>query len=108
MIDAFERALARFGQTVTVIHEGQSATVRAFLQEKLEKDREPPRSIHPLGERDERRWIYIGGAATEIAVGDGVEFGGLRLRAQQAEAVWLGGELCHWWAQLAAEKEKAT
>lgn len=108
MIDAFERALARFGQTVTVTHEGQSATVRAFLQEKLEKDREPPRSIHPLGERDERRWIYIGGAATEIAVGDTVEFGGLRLRAQQAEAVWLGGELCHWWAQFAPEKEKAT
>ena len=34
-----------------------------------------------------------------------MEFDGLGLIAQQAEAVWIGGEICHWWAQLAREKE---
>lgn len=108
MIRAFEQALARCGQTVTVTHAGRQTAVKAFLQEKLEKDREPPRGILPLGESDERRWIYIGGAETEISVGDRVEFGGLRLMAQQAEAVRLGDAVCHWWAQLVREKETVT
>lgn len=105
MTGAFEQALRRYGQTVTVTHGGESRETKAFLQEKLEKDREPPRSVLPLGESDERRWIYIGSAGAEIAVGDRVCFGELHLTAQQAEAVWLGNELCHWWAQLAREKE---
>ncbi len=105
MIRPFEQALLRFGQAVQVTHAGETAEVRAFLQEKLEKGEEPPRSIHPLGEADRRRWIYIGPAETELSVGDRVEFAGLGLIAQQAEAVWLGGEICHWWAQLAREKE---
>lgn len=108
MIGPFEEALRRFGQTVTLTHGEESREVQAFLQEKLEKDREPPRGILPLGESDERRWVYIGSAEAEIAVGDRVCFGELRLVAQQAEAVYLGDELCHWWAQLAREKEAAT
>lgn len=105
MIRPFEQALLRFGQAVKVSHAGLVSEVSAFLQEKLEKSEEPPRSIHPLGEVDRRRWIYIGPAETEISVGDRVEFGELSLIAQQTEAVWLGGEICHWWAQLAREKE---
>ena len=105
MIRPFEQALLRYGQTVTVSHAGESVEVKAFLQEKLEKSETPPRSILPLGEVDRRRWIYIGPAEAEISVGDRVEFHGLGLIAQQAEAVWLGGEICHWWAQLAREKE---
>lgn len=105
MIRPFEQALQRFGQAVKVTHGEKMAEVRAFLQEKLEKSEEPPRSILPLGEADRRRWIYIGPAEAELSVGDRVEFDGLCLIAQQAEAVWLGGEICHWWAQLAQAKE---
>ena len=108
MIRSLEQAMLRFGQPVKVSHAGLTSEVFAFLQEKLEKSEEPPRGIHPLGEVDRRRWVYIGPAETEISVGDRVEFGELGLIAQQAEAVRLGGEICHWWAQLAREKEAAV
>ncbi|MGM9619320.1 MAG: hypothetical protein ACI3W8_05765 [Oscillospiraceae bacterium] len=107
MIRPFEQALRRYGQPVTVCHEGEETQVRAFLQEKLEKNEEPPRSVTPLGVVDRRRWIYIGPAETALSVGDRVLFGGESFIAQQAEPVWLGGEICHWWAQLKKEKEAA-
>ena len=101
----FEQALLRFGQSVRVIHGENETETKAFLQEALEKSE--TRGVTPLGETDGRRWVYIGGAETEIEAEDRVCCGELRLRVLQTEAVYLGDEICHRWARLEKDREAA-
>ena len=98
MIRPFEQALLRYGQTVTVFHEGVGVEVRAFLQEKLEKREEPPRSIHPLGEVDRRRWVYIGPAEQEIAFGETLTVDGKDYMVRRVEPVYYMEEVAYYWA----------
>ena len=108
MTQRFQRILGRWGRTVTVCHDGAETNTRAFLQSEEERGTEPPFAIRPLGALDERRWLYIGGAEAPVTAGDRVRCGETEFVAQNAAAVWLGGEICHYWACLRPAKEAAV
>lgn len=95
------RALARWGQTVTVNGE----TIRAFLQPVEEKTQAAPYDVEPMGAIDDRKWIYIG--LREVSPGDVITWQARRFVVRDSRPWYLGGQISHWWAVLGAEKEMA-
>ncbi len=80
MATAFQRVLARYGQTVEVL---------------------------PGGE-DRERWLYLGEPDVSLELGeDGfVRAGGRTYTVYSARRVDLGKETCHWWAILLPREEE--
>lgn len=106
MSTLFERILAAYGQTVTVFHEQEDArTVRAFLQGSRDAGKAEPFAVTALGTVDDRTWIYLGTA--RVDPGDTVAFEGESFTVHNAQAVWVGDEISHWWAALTPQKEAA-
>lgn len=105
-----ERAMERYGQTVTLIPRsgGEVLEVRAFLQPVLKEQTEPPVAVTPLGPVSEQRWRYIGPAGTGILVGDRMRCGEMRLTVQEVRAVYWQDEILYRQAVLRREKEAAT
>ena len=95
------RALARWGQTVTVNGEA----VRAFLQPLEQREKAAPYDVEPLGAVDDRLWVYIG--LRQVAPGDVIAWKGRRFTVRDSRPWYLGDRLSHWWAVLTAEKEAA-
>ena len=105
-----ERIMAQYGQTVTLSpgNDGDAREIRAFLQPVLKKQEEPQVAITPLGPVSEQRWLYIGPANTEAAVGDRMACGEARLVVQEARPVYWRDEVLYRWAILRREKEAAV
>lgn len=107
MSTLFEHILAAYGQTVTVFHAQEDArTVRAFLQGNRDAGKAEPFAVTPLGTVDDRTWIYLGSAPVDP--GDTVAFKGESFTVHNAQAVWVGDEISHWWAALTLQKEAAV
>ena len=98
-----ERILDRYGQEVTVEHEGEAETVRAFLQPVTERDEVVP-EIAETGWLDGRLWLYLGRRA--VVAGDFVSWEGRRFRVRSGRPHYLGGALCHWRAVLERAREE--
>jgi hypothetical protein len=95
--------LSRYGQAATLVHQGASAAVRAFLQPVTDQNRASPYQVTPLGTADDRLWIFLG--RDEITAGDTVVCGRERFSVRSSAAVYAGGELSHWWAALSPQRE---
>lgn len=98
-----ERILDRYGQEVTVEHEGEAETVRAFLQPVTERDEAVP-EIAETGWLDGRLWLYLGRKAVEA--GDFVVWNGRRFRVRSGRSHYIGGAFCHWRAVLERAREQ--
>ena len=96
-----ERMMGQYGQTVTLKRRGQEPReTRAFLQPDLKRREALPLTATPLGAVSVQRW-------RELAPGDRVAWGGLRLVVQEARAVGWRDETFYQWAVLRPEKEAA-
>lgn len=94
----WKTVLARYGQEVTVGKGEVTATVRAFLQPILDRNRsqEEPSA---LGVESQDRFLYLGPAGIPLDLDTVVECQGREYRVQAAHLV--GAEICpHWWAML--------
>lgn len=105
-----EQMMAQYGQTVTLVpgNGGDPREIRAFLQPILKKQEEPQVAVTPLGPVSEQRWLYIGPAGMEVAAGDRVVCGKVRLAVQEVRPVYWRDEVLYWWAMLRREKEAAV
>ena len=101
-----DRALERYGQTVTVASGGGEKTVRAVVQPVTEKGETLPEVVTPLGGLDGRLWLYLGREAVET--GDHVTWEGRRFRVRSGRPWPLGREIVCWWAALERTKEAVT
>ena len=97
-----EEILERFGQQVTVEHDGTAETVRAFLQPIRERDESVPETA-AIGWLDGRLWRYLGQTAVEA--GDLVCWNGQRFRVRSERPHYIGDTLCHWRAVLERARE---
>lgn len=104
-----EEMMRVYGQTVTLISQksGEEATFAAFLQPVLKEREQPPLAATPLGAVSCRRWLYVGPADRKIRPGDRFRSDGLRLVAQEAEAVYFQAGILYYRAVLRREKEAA-
>ena len=105
MTTLLEKALARYGQTVTVTHDGVESTTKAFLEPETKSDWTAPYAVTALGMLDDRRWICL----TGTALWDGDTVAGEQgvWTVQSCAPYYLGEAPSHWWAVLAAKKEAA-
>lgn len=96
--------IACHGNEMLLTHGGQQHSIRAFLQETRSRSREnAQREFSSLGECFLGRYVYIGPAAPEAAVGDTLEFSGRSFSLRRAETVYVGGKAAYCWG-LCVEK----
>ncbi|MFR5406570.1 MAG: hypothetical protein ACLTG0_15135 [Oscillibacter sp.] len=72
---ALSEAFARYGMSVSVLHGGETAETKAFLQLVKRENGEEPFSVTALGAVDEQCWRYLGPEDVKIAMGDFVQCG---------------------------------
>ena len=72
---ALSEAFARYGMSVSVLHGGETAETKAFLQLVKRENGEEPFSVTALGAVDEQCWRYLGPADVAVAMGDFVQCG---------------------------------
>ena len=101
-----DRALERYGQTVTVEAGGGAKTVRAVVQPMTENRETLPEVITALGGLDGRLWLYLGREAVET--GDRVTWEERRFRVRSGRPYSIGGTVVCWWAALERAKEAVT
>lgn len=101
--------MRRYGQQLTLEKRrtGEMQSVRAFLQPILKKRTQVPLAMTALGAVSEQQWLYFGSRKTDIAPGDTLQLGALRLTVQEAREVHLAGEPLYRWALLRPEREAA-
>jgi len=104
-----DRLMARHGQTIRLTRreDGRTATVKAFLQPTLAREKKLPAAATPLGAVSGQRWLYIGSGAQEISPGDRAVWDGKSLVVQEARPVCWADETVYHWAVLRREKEAA-
>ena len=104
-----ERIMERYGQTVTLIprNNGEAIETKAFVQPVLKEREAPPVVVTPLGPVSEQRWLYIGKAEVDAAVGDRIACGEARLVVQEVRPVYWQDGVLYRWAMLRTEKEAA-
>ena len=95
---ALSEAFARYGMSVSVLHGGETAETKAFLQLVKRENGEEPFSVTALGAVDEQCWRYLGPADVEIAMGDVVRAAG---------PFYVGEEIAYYWAMLHPKEEEA-
>ena len=105
-MNALERILREYGQSVTLKNGEGERMIRAFLQPEKSREEQLPGEQTPIGGVDHRRWSYIGLEA--VAAGDVIELDGTAYRVRSSRACRLGNAVHHWWASLEREREAAT
>ena len=99
--------LRRYGQPITLCREdGSCVEDYAFVQ--------PIRSTDtlqnlptPLGIRREDRFLYLGSGSLPVKAGDDqVRCGGIRYDVVQAQPIYIGDAVSHWWAVLVPGEEE--
>ena len=105
MTEAFDGILRARGRTVCLRHGAEKTEVRAFVQMIRKQETDAPEEDTEFGAADLRRWLYIGPKEQALQAGDTVSFDGADYVAQNAAAVYVGGEKSHWWAILRPAKE---
>ena len=103
MTETFDTILRTRGKEVSLRPETDRAEVRAFVQMLCSQQTSAPETA--LGTADLRRWLYIGPKEQALQAGDTVRFDGADYVAQNAAAVYVGGEKSHWWAILRPARE---
>ena len=71
---ALSEAFARYGMSVLVLHGGETAETKAFLQLVKKENGEEPFSVTALGAVDEQCWRYLGPADVAVAMGGGAYY----------------------------------
>lgn len=105
MTEAFDGILRARGRTVCLRHGAEKTEVCAFVQMIRKQETDAPEEDTEFGTADLRRWLYIGPKEQALQAGDTVSFDGADYVAQNAAAVYVGGEKSHWWAILRLTKE---
>ena len=105
MTEAFDGILRARGRTVCLRHGAEKTEVCAFVQMIRKQETDAPEKDTEFGTADLRRWLYIGPKEQALQAGDTVSFDGADYVAQNAAAVYVGGEKSHWWAILRLTKE---
>ena len=103
--DWVRQVLERYGQEVTLHHEGTETALRAFLQPVTEKGERVPDTATALCWLDGRQWLYLGQASLET--GDTLTWKGLTFQVRSCRPYYIGEALCHYWAALEKEREAA-
>ncbi len=106
MTESFDTILRTRGRAVRLWHGTEETEVRAFVQMLQKRETNTPEEMTELGAADLRRWLYIGPKEQALQAGDTVSFDGADYVAQNAAAVYVGGEKSHWWAILRPAKEE--
>ena len=91
---ALSEAFARYGMSVLVLHGGETAETKAFLQLVKRENGEEPFSVTALG-------------AVKIAMGDFVQCGERRYVVRAAGPFYVGEEIAYYWAMLHPKEEEA-
>ncbi len=106
MSTAFQRLARRYGQIVQVFNQGNpdGVNVYAFLQPVLEKREAVVPS--PLGMARQDRFLYLGDPKETLEEGY-VAWRGRTFDVMNAQSIYVGSELSHWWAVLTARDEVA-
>ena len=104
-----ERIMARYGQSVILTRRetGASMAVRAFVQPVRRQREDLPVHATPLGAVSRQRWLYIGPPEPAPAPGDRLALDGLRLAAQEVQAVRWRDQVLYCRCVLRREKEAA-
>ena len=104
---AISALLRRYGQPITLRRaDGSCVEDYAFVQ--------PIRSTDtlqnlptPLGIRREDRFLYLGSGSLPVKAGEGqVRCGGIRYDVVQAQPIYIGDAVSHWWAVLVPGEEE--
>lgn len=103
MNDWMREILRRYGQEVSLVRDGASVNVRAFLQPLPESRESLPGTPSGIGWVDRRLWCYLG--LCQLFPGETLLWNGLRFRVRSCRAFFLGEHLCHHWAALIPERE---
>lgn len=90
---ALSEAFARCGMSVSVLHGGETAETKAFLQLVKRENGEEPFSVTALGAVDEQCWRYLGPADVAVAMGDFVQCGERRYVVRAAGPFYVGEEI---------------
>lgn len=98
--------LQRWGQDVTREVTGESW--RAFVQPVRQKNRQEERMVTPVGDVDQRRWLYIGPGEIPLSWEERLLCGGERFFVRECAAVNLGEKTLYQRAILVKEKEAAV
>ena len=104
---ALSEAFARYGMSVSVLHGGEMAETKAFLQLVKRENGEEPFSVTPLGAVSDECWRYLGPAEVEIAMGDLVQSGAREYVARAAAPFYASEEIVYYWAMLHPKEEEA-
>lgn len=100
---AFGHFLGRYGQRAEIRRRGDPAgiPVRAFLQPMRERGRTLDTPT-PLGNVRNDRLLYLGEPGVPLDQMDGgyLVYLGRRYEVQNAQCVYIGDEVSHWWAVL--------
>ena len=104
---ALSEAFARYGMSVSVLHGGETAETKAFLQLVKRENGEEPFSVTALGAVDEQCWRYLGPEDVKIAMGDFVQCGERRYVVRAAGPFYVGEEIAYYWAMLYPKEEEA-
>ena len=93
--------------SVSVLHGGETAETKAFLQLVKRENGEEPFSVTALGAVDEQCWRYLGAADVAVAMGDFVQCGERRYVVRAARPFYVGEEIAYYWAMLHPKEEEA-
>lgn len=97
----FASILARYGQDVRVYtpKTPEGVALRAFFQPL--RDRGTVQTVPSLlGQVKQDRFLYLGPAGTALEEDSRVKVDGEVYRVNNAQPIYVGGKLSHWWAVL--------
>ena len=100
--------LEAYGQTVTATVDGEEQTWRAFVQPVLRERSAEERAYTPIGDVDERQWLYIGPADRPLERGERLQWGGKALVVRESAVVYGGTEIIYRRAVLLPDREAAV
>lgn len=106
MTDWVRQVLDRYGQVVSLRHEGTETAIRAFLQPVTEQGEQVPDTATALGWMDGRQWQYLGQEPLET--GDTLTWKDMTFRVCSCRPYYIGEALSHYWAALEKEREAAV
>ena len=102
---ALSEAFARYGMSVSVLHGGETAETKAFLQLVKRENGEEPFSVTALGAVDEQCWRYLGPADVAVAMGDFVQCGEKRYVVRAAGPFYVGEEIACYTTRAKDQKQ---
>ncbi len=98
------RLIGRYGNDMTLVHNGQKRAIRAFLQNSRSKSRENARrEMLPFGEADGGLFVYLGPAEPAAVRGDQLVWQGRQFVLRRAEPVTVENRVVYTWG-LCVEK----